>query len=47
MDERDMARALEQAGANLEAAVDRLIALANDRGGDDNATAIVIRAGAG
>jgi protein phosphatase len=39
----DLARTLEQAGADLESAVDRLIALANDRGGEDNATAIVIR----
>jgi protein phosphatase len=43
VEEGEIARALRAAGADLEAAADRLIALANDRGGDDNATAILVR----
>ena len=41
--EDEITDALRAAGSDLEAAAGRLIAMANDRGGDDNATAILVR----
>jgi protein phosphatase len=41
--EGEIARVLAAAGPDLEGAAERLIALANDRGGEDNATVILVR----
>jgi protein phosphatase len=43
LEEGEIARALCRSAGDLDAAADRLIALANDRGGDDNATVILVR----
>ncbi|HXZ86351.1 MAG TPA: SpoIIE family protein phosphatase, partial [Myxococcota bacterium] len=43
LDDDEIAEVLRAADPALEGAADRLIALANDRGGDDNATVILVR----
>lgn len=43
IDDAELARALETRSADLDGAAAALVALANERGGDDNATVVLVR----
>lgn len=43
VDEGDVKNALERFGANLEDAATRLIKMANDNGGDDNISVVLVK----
>ena len=42
MDHEDLGQVLLAGGSDLEASVQRLIDIANECGGDDNATAVLV-----